>query len=168
MAEFNLKFRYDSQEYEEAMRLHFSTVIKLKRDIIIGFLLLIFGLFCLYYFEYSFIWILDIFLSIVLLLISFSAYYIIPKLAFNRDPKLKDEYNLIFNDDEISFNTDKLNSKLEWKIYDKVLENTKFFLIYWGKYTFTVIPKRVFQDQSEINNFRDLLKQKISSYSNQS
>ena len=167
MPDFNLKFRYDPKEYEEAMRLHFSSVIKLKRDIIIGFMLLIFGLICLYYFEYSFIWILDIALSIVLLLISFSAYYIIPKLAFNRDPKLKDDYNLIFNNDEIIFNTEKLNSTLEWKIYDKVLENTKFFLIYWGKYTFTVIPKRAFKDEMEINNFRNLLKEKISSYSSQ-
>ncbi|MBC7474447.1 MAG: YcxB family protein [Candidatus Sericytochromatia bacterium] len=157
-----LKYTYTKEEYKRAVVLHYKNVLEIKKYIIFSIFLLLFSLLCLYYFGYSIIWISTIILSLLLLFMVFSAFFILPSFVYNRNPKLKDEYYLTFRKDGIGFKTDKIDSNLEWSIYKTIVEDKQFFLLYTDKFYFTVIPKRAFINNEEIDDFRILLKQNIS------
>jgi hypothetical protein len=161
MENINLKFQYTEAEYTAAMRLHYSNILSLKRDLILALIMLVLGIIDLSVFGYSLLWVLVVALSLFFLFMLLFANFFIPSIVFKREMKLKDEYELEFTDAGINFHTVNLKSQLQWKIYNKVIENDNFFLLYWGKYTFTVIPKRAFQHEAELESFKNLLMEKI-------
>ena len=156
-----ITFQYTPEEYSEAMRLHYENILNLKRDFYIGGGLFLLGIADLALFGYSMLWAMVVGLSVFFLLMLIFAYFVVPNLVFKRDNKLHDKYTLEFADEGINFKTVNLNSRLEWKIYNKVVEGEKFFLLYWGKYTFTVIPKRAFANESDQQKFRELIIERI-------
>ena len=86
-----------------------------------------------------------------------AAFLIIPPLAFGNDPKYHDEYSLTFSPEGIHFQTAQIDSNLEWTIYSRALVDAHSYLLYWGSRTFTVIPKRVFQNAEQQGAFDQLL-----------
>jgi hypothetical protein len=164
MESIKLNFRYDKKEYAEAMRLHYSIILNIKRDFIIAGLLLVAGIADLLYFGYSLLWMIVVILSVLFIILLLFVFYIIPVMVFNREAKFKDDYELRFMPAGIVFKTVNIDSQIDWKTYNKVIENEKFFLLYWGKYTFTVIPKRAFINEEAIKELQVLLSEKIANY----
>jgi hypothetical protein len=80
-----------------------------------------------------------------------------------QEPKFKDEYRLDFSEEGASFQTEHLNSKLDWSYYNKFLETDKFYLLFYGKAMFSIIPKRAFTSDEQQNQFRCILNKKIHS-----
>jgi hypothetical protein len=80
---------------------------------------------------------------------------------FRREPKLHDEYSLIFSPGGIHFRTDHIDSQLEWSLYNRVLVDAHSYVLYYGKRSFTVVPKRVFETADQRVAFEHLLSQKI-------
>ncbi|MEN6520354.1 MAG: YcxB family protein [Armatimonadota bacterium] len=164
MAEnITLKFRYTEQDYIAAMRLWYIRVKKLrvKLDGIIALILAVFGAIAWYTFGYS-IEFLIIIVGCVFLLLIFMAMVVIPRITFRSQPKFRDEYQLRFTEDGIDFKTQSIDSKLEWSLYSKLVEDDKSYLLIYGKSMFSAIPKRVFANQTEKEAFRELLKRKIA------
>lgn len=89
------------------------------------------------------------------------AFLVIPKLLFRREPKLHDQYSLTFSEQGIRFNTEHIDSQLEWSLYSRALIDTYSYILYHGARSFTVIPKRVFESNDQEKNFRNLLTQKV-------
>jgi hypothetical protein len=50
-----------------------------------------------------------------------AAYFMLPRRLFRRNPKLHDEYSLVFSDDGIRFRTSHIDSQLAWNLYSHVL-----------------------------------------------
>ena len=94
-------------------------------------------------------------------LILIAAFLVIPPLAFGNDPKYRDEYSLTFSPEGIHFQTAQINSHLEWTIYSRVLVDAHSYLLYWGSRTFTIIPKRVFQNPEQQGAFEQLLAERV-------
>ena len=57
--------------------------------------------------------------------------YVNPKRIFREEPKFQDEYNLVFKDAGILFQTEHINSTIAWNHYSKVKESKSFFYLNW-------------------------------------
>jgi hypothetical protein len=83
--------------------------------------------------------------SVVLVLMLFAAFVVIPPLAFRSEAKFRDDYSLTFSQEGIHFRTAHIDSQLQWDLYSRALIDRHSYVLYYGSRQFTVIPKRVFQ-----------------------
>lgn len=157
----NLKFKYSEEEYAEAVKWYYSKSLNIKIDVIVSVILIFFG---------SIFWIsgnesilnkILILLGCILLLMMIFVLYVNPKRAFKQEPKFRDEYTLIFSDEGIKFQTEHINSIIAWNHYSQIKENKDFFYLIYGKYMFTIIPKRAFIDEKGEELFRKLVEGKL-------
>jgi len=88
-------------------------------------------------------------------------------VGFKRNPKFRTEYALKFRPEGIHFKTATIDSNLEWSHYDGVVEDSRLFLLRYGKSMYTVIPKTAFVNVGEMDRFRELARTKITVYSRQ-
>lgn len=95
------------------------------------------------------------------ILILFAAFVVIPPLAFRREPKFRDEYSLTFSPDGIHFRTAHIDSNLAWNLYSRALVDAHSYVLYYGSQTYTVIPKRVFQNAEQQAAFDQLVIQHV-------
>ena len=95
--------------------------------------------------------------SAFLVLILIAAFVVLPPLAFRYEPKFRDEYSLMFSPDGIHFHTAHIDSNLAWNLYSRALVDAHSYVLYYGSRTFTVIPKRVFQNTEQQAAFDQLL-----------
>lgn len=94
-----------------------------------------------------------------MLLMMIFVLYVNPKRVFKEELKFQDEYYIGFKDEGILFQTEHINSTIAWSHYSKVKENKNFFYLIYGKYMFTIIPKRTFSNNEEL--FRKLVEEKL-------
>ena len=161
----SLRFKYTEEEYIAATRLYLTR----SKDFAIRLSI------CAFYaiaFISVFVW-LDfaseaIFLLIALacfpFLIGFLNLFVLPRQRFRSDPKFKDEYFLQFSDDGIQFKTTDIDALLQWSLYNKVLENERFYLLVYSKNMISVIPKRAFADATQEAAFSEMLRRNLPAY----
>lgn len=152
-----LSFKYTRNEYIKSRRnyLFMNKIIKKTDLILVGLL----GLFTLYLFlnnGFSTMFIILCILLFILLAI-FSVLYIFqPGMFYDKIDKFKQQYYLEFKDNKIFFRTDDISSELEWNFYEALWENDDFFYIIHSKEMDTLIPKRVFNNEMEMIEFKEL------------
>ena len=153
----NLTFRYSESDHVRAMRAHYADHLRLWLDISAIVVVGMVG-----------IWLwpslsskvfLGVSASFVLVLIA--AFTVIPPLAFRRESKFRDEYSLTFSAAGIHFHTAHIDSNLAWNLYSRALVDAHSYVLYYSSQTFTVIPKRVFQDTEQQAAFDQLLTQYV-------
>jgi len=156
-----LCFRYSEQDYVRAMRAHFASRVRLKSDVAVALGLALLGMYTWRSLDSPWYSMAAIGAAIILLLMLLAAFTVIPVVLFRREAKFRDEYSLTFSEDGIHFQTEHINSQLQWKLYDRALIDARSFILYYGARSFTVIPKRVFQGAAQLAVFEGLLAQKI-------
>jgi hypothetical protein len=157
----HFSFQYTERDYVRAMRAHYASRLKPKLDAVVAVTMALLGI----YFWHS----LDspgwgigfICLSAVLALMLITAFGVIPKLVFRREPKFRDEYSLTFSPGGIHFRTAHIDSQLQWSMYSRALVDAHSFILYHGTNSFTVIPKRVFETAEQLALFEHLISEKI-------
>lgn len=82
-------------------------------------------------------------------------------VQFKINPKYRETYRLEFDDTGLRFKTATVDSKLAWNHFNRVIESDKVFLLIYGKMMYSVIPKRAFASEAEIDDFRQLLNRNI-------
>ena len=90
-------------------------------------------------------------------LILIAAFVVIPPFLFRREPKFEDEYSLAFGEQGIHFSSAHIDSQIEWSMYSRALINRHSYVLYYGERSFTVIPRRVFQNTEQQRAFERLL-----------
>jgi len=75
--------------------------------------------------------------------------------------KFQDPFELTFTQEGIHFSTPTIDSQIDWTFYHYLLEDKEVFLLVYGKWQYSIIPKCAFADASEQDAFRDLARQKI-------
>ncbi len=155
-----ITFTYTRDEYLLAMQRHFKTVLKMRRDVIAGIAAIGFGLVCISFGLGWFAWVL---LISGLLLLAMEAYarFLLPGMIYNSQPKLKNEYRLVFSDDGIGFKTDGVDATLQWSLYESWLSDPDFYIMYHGKRNLTVLPRRVLTSDDTDGRFREMLEKHI-------
>jgi len=161
MESVNLNFRYTEADYVRAMRSHYASRLRLPLDITVVVVAAALGAYELKSGSRGF-GITMLAMSGLFALVLVSAFAVIPRMGFRREPKFRDDYTLTFSPQGIHFRTAHIDSDLQWSLYTCALVDAHSFVLYYGSQQFTVIPKRVFQDDAQREAFETLLAQKIS------
>lgn len=82
-------------------------------------------------------------------------------IEFRTNPKFREEYQLTLTPESLHFRTPTIDSTLKWTMYTNFLETSRVFLLEYGKHMYTVIPKSALDNDSKINEIRELLSSMI-------
>lgn len=156
-----VKFINNEKEYGEAIRTYYSNSKRTKFDDFLGAGVILFALGAWIYYGFSWSWVLCIGVGIFGFALRYLAFYVMPAVRFRQEPKFKDEYILTFSDEGLEFKTEHLNSKLDWNYYYKALESKNFYLLFYGKQLFTIVPKRAFNDEEHERKFKDIISKNL-------
>jgi hypothetical protein len=158
----NLSFRYAESDYVRALRAHYSSRLKVRLDIVVSIVACLLGVYFWRSPDYHWLGVICVVASMVLLLMLFGAFFVIPPLAFRTEAKFRDDYSLTFSPNGIHFRTAHIDSQLQWSMYSRALIDARSYVLYYGSRQFTVIPKRVFQDAEQQRVFEQLLNKHVS------
>jgi len=144
-----------------AMRSHYASHLRPRLDIVMTVGLAVLGAY--FWRSPSSHWfgVVAVGASAVFGLILVAAFIVIPPLVFRHQPKFRDEYSLKFSPEGIHFQTAHIDSHLEWSIYSRALVDAYSYVLYYGTQTFTIIPKRVFQNAEQQGAFEQLLVERV-------
>lgn len=153
----NLSFRYTKSDIVRAMRLHYSAHMRPRLDIGMAVGLAIAGARLLRSPDSHWFGVFALCASAALILMLLAAFVILPALAYRLEPKYRDEYSLVFSPEGIQFWTMHISSQLQWNTYSKAFVDAHSYLLYYGSRTFTIIPKRVFENSGQQKLFEKLI-----------
>jgi hypothetical protein len=157
----NLSFRYSKSDIVRAMRSHYASHMRPRLDVAMAVGLAVVG---------AYLWrspsshwsgVFFVCASAVFVLFLLAAFVIIPPFAFRMEPKYRDDYSLVFSMEGIQFRTMHIDSQLQWSLYSRALVDSYSYVLYHGTRTFTIIPKRVFQNPEQQRAFEELLGQHV-------
>ena len=155
-----LSFRYLQSDYTRAIRTHFGSRRRLAFDVAVIVLVAAAGL-CLLRWSGDIWGVVFLGLAAVFALVLIVGLVIVPRVIFRSTSKLHDEYFLDFSPNGIHFRTAQIDSELQWSMYSRALVDAHFYLLYYGPRSYTIIPKRVFQNAEQQTAFEQLLTQNI-------
>lgn len=155
-----IAFQYTEAEYTDAVRLYHRRTGRgpgRKMDVLVAVATFALGAFMWVQDGYAPLRLALMVLSVLFLGILAALHWVVPRIWFRRDPKFQDAYELRFDEKGLYFNTRNMDSTIGWEFYQQVIEDGKFFLLVFGKNQFTVVPKRAFASEAEIERFRSLV-----------
>ena len=109
-------------------------------------------------------------IAFVLVLLGFAFIFdLIPTtllwIIFMRNRQMYSEpYQAIFDDSGMSVQKPNASAKYEWKFFYTAVEGRDEFILIYGKNLYFGIPKTSFQNENEEENFRSMLKSKITGF----
>jgi hypothetical protein len=160
-----LTFTHSEKEYVAATRLFYARVYHTRFRIVVSSIVLSLSLILVgMNLEVIFGSVIAL-AGLVFLLFNFYAHFVTPRQYFQHNAKFREEFNLRFSEEGLLFHSKDAESRLAWSFYSKVWETPQFYFLRYDNYFFTLIPKRVFTTEVQEAAFRDLLKRKISEYS---
>lgn len=158
----SINFINELKDHIEAQHVLYSKGVLAKLDKVVAVLLFGFGVYCLVFVGlrwWTIIWF-PMAVAEWFDLLSLSRWR--TRIEFQRNPKFREEYHLTFSRENIHFKTASLDSTLKWTHYERVIESPTLFLLMYGKGLYTLIPKRCFDSDEEMNAFRTLVSQTIA------
>jgi hypothetical protein len=80
---------------------------------------------------------------------------------FKHNPKFRETYHLTIDENALSFRTRSIDSRIQWDLFSSFLENNRVCLLVYGPQMYSVIPKRAFKTEADLEVFRTLVRAKI-------
>jgi hypothetical protein len=157
----SLSFRYSEQDYVRGMRAHLRSRLRLKLDVVVIVLAAACGFYAWHALDSALWGAVLLCLSAVLGLVIAVGFGIVPRMVFRGETKFRDQYSLVFSESGIHFKTAHIDSQLQWGMYNHVLVDEHSFLLYHGRRSFTVVPKRAFETPEQLATFERLISEKI-------
>ena len=154
-------FKFARDEYVRAIRRHYRSALKVRRDVIAGMAGIAGGLYVALASNLGWIGWLLFGAGVVLLTLVAYAMFLLPTMIYNSQPKLKNEYRLSFSDDGIEFKTDGIDSTLRWSLYHSWLSDDAFYIMYHGTRDLSVIPRRALTAGNADSRLREMLERKV-------
>lgn len=85
------------------------------------------------------------------------------KRKWQREPLYETEHEVEFRDDGVYFRMGVIESNLDWKYYQRVMESPNGLLMVYGNDSFNLLPKRAFANDQLLNEFRNLANRNLKS-----
>lgn len=163
----SLRFKYTEAEYLAATRLYMTR----SADLMIRFgVCSVYAIGCVILLSWLGIAVemIPVFIVVACLpfIMAFLLLFVVPRQRFRSDPKFRDEYLLQFSDEGIHFKTAQIDALLQWSLYNKVLEDERFYILVYGKNMISVIPKRAFTSAAEETAFDEMLRRNLPASAN--
>lgn len=156
-----LKFKYTEQEYRAAVRVYMLHTPRVLIRTSLSVALMTFAVFMMSLFADAGLLSGLLWAALLLTVIASNIFYLTPKRLFRGEPKFRDEYTLEFSDEGIHATTINADSKLNWRLYTKAVEHKNLYLLIYGTYMMTVVPKRAFISAEQEMEFRGLLSRNL-------
>ena len=83
------------------------------------------------------------------------------KRKWQREPLYQTEHTVAFSAEGVYFRMGRIESNLDWRYYQRLLENADGFLLVYGNDSFNLLPKRAFADEKLMQEFRSLASKKL-------
>ena len=83
------------------------------------------------------------------------------KRKWQREPLYHAEHEVAFSEDGVYFRMGHIESNLDWKYYQRLVESRDGLLLVYGNDSFNLLPKRAFADEHLIQAFRALALKKL-------
>jgi hypothetical protein len=160
-AALELAFRYLPGEYLRGIRAHQFPRHRVLTDLSMSALVFGVGLATLMGSQEFWLGAMLIVLSLVVPAMYLASLLVTP-LMLRDNAKLEQEHLLTLSDAGIHFRTDSIDSRIAWSLYKRARRTARFYLLYYGRNQYTVIPRRVFADGGEMKAFEELLSRQLA------
>lgn len=152
-----LTYRLSYDEFKRAFVFHYSKIKNYKLNILFSIALIVFCSICWFALGYSVMWLLCIILSVVSLSLNVYVYAFLPKRLYKREPRISKEVTMKVDEEGFDSFSEGIQSKIKWDFYSSAKENNEFIMLYFGKDSFTIIPKRAFKEKNDYLSFKELM-----------
>ncbi|PWT77791.1 MAG: hypothetical protein C5B59_03065 [Bacteroidetes bacterium] len=154
-----IHFGYEKKQVLQALRYHFITRPEIKILLIVVNVFTILSAVLVYlhkiqplsFLIFSFLW-------FILLL---TIWKILPSGIYKKSQTFRDHFSMNFEDKEVVLETDRGSHAWQWKDFSTFLESPYFFHLYFNSRSFFLVPKDAFKDIPELQEARQLLREKI-------
>lgn len=154
-----IHFDYNKKQVIQALRYHFVSKKEMRIMIIVVnvFALISLALYMFHkispvaFISYSFLWI----------LLMLSIWFILPSVVYNRAETFKHAFTMHFEQEEFVLQHDKGRRNWPYSALQSFKETPHFFHLYFDSRSFLLVPKYALRTDEEVQELRNLLKQKI-------
>ena len=80
---------------------------------------------------------------------------------WQREPLFETEHEVAFSDAGVYFRMGIIESNLDWKYYQRLMEYPEGLMLVYGNESFNFLPKRAFASENLFNEFRRLATSKL-------
>lgn len=100
--------------------------------------------------------------TLLFLALLYLVFYLVQNLAIKRawksQPGVQSEISVETTAEGLQINTEFAESKHKWPLYTHWKETANLFIVYQSNQVFNLFPKRAFNCEAEVNEFRELLR----------
>ena len=155
-----IKYNYKISDLIRAYRRYRSKTLMYKIGLALGAICLIVGIWYLVQFNLDTAAVL---LFLLALMLAFDLVRLLRIwLAFKRNEKLyTKEIEVRIEDGGIHSKTGDAESFFKWERFDEVMEDEQFFLLIYGKWMYTIIPKRIFSDPTQMQIVSEMFREHV-------
>jgi hypothetical protein len=157
----DLRFRYDKRDYVRAWQTHCASLLHLPWDIVAIVAVAGGGVYLWSSGIARILGQVGVGGACAVVLSMIATYTVIPRLAFRRELRFREEYSLGFSLDGVHFRCAGVDSRIQWSWYSRALIDADSYLLYYGPRRYTFIPKRVFASTEQQLAFEQLLAEKL-------
>jgi YcxB-like protein len=100
-------------------------------------------------------------IAVVYVVVLFGAPYFTARKNLATSKNLKGEVRYIFTDSGFAMTTPIGRGYLDWPAIYRAVESGDYFLLYLSHFIYYLIPKRCFRDQEQIEEFKNLVRNRV-------
>jgi hypothetical protein len=154
-----IHFGYNKKQVIQALRYHFLTRPEIR---ILLVLVNIFAIASAILFAFQVIQPLAFLLfSMLWFILMLVIWRILPGSIYKKAHTFKDDFSMTFEENEVVLKNQRGSKSWPWKVFSNFIESPYFFHLYFDSRSFFLVPKDAFKDILEIQETRQLLKDKI-------
>jgi hypothetical protein len=154
-----IHFSYEKSKVLQALRYHFITRPELRIMII---LVNIFALASAVLFYFQKVTALAFLMGSVLwFVLMISVWFVLPGVIYRRAATFQDHFTMNFEDDQFSLGNERGSRSWPWKALSTFRESPHFFHLYFDSRSFFLVPKKGCKTSDQIQELRQLLKEKV-------
>jgi hypothetical protein len=99
--------------------------------------------------------------AVVYVVVLFGAPYFAARKNLATSKNLKGEIRYVFTDSGLAMTTPIGHGYLDWPAIYRAVESGDYFLLYLSHFIYYLIPKRSFRDREQIEEFKNLVRNKV-------
>ncbi len=152
-------FVYDKKLVIQALRYHFISRFEIR---ILMIMVNVFAIFAAAMFYFHKVSPLAFLLSSVLwiaLMISF--WFILPNTVYKKASTFRDNFKMTFGEHRVRVENERGYTEWNWEKFSSYIESPHFIHLYLDSKSFFLVPKNAVEKESNLDDLRKLLKQKI-------
>lgn len=155
-----IQFGYDKKQVQQALRYHFLSRPEIKTLII---LVNVFAITSAVLFAFKKIqglsFVIFSFLWFTLMLV---IWRVLPASIYKRNATFQDNFSIRFEEEGLELTNQHGSKAWPWSAFSHFLESPYFFHLYFDPRAFFLVPKDAFNDVTQLQAVRQLIKEKIA------